>query len=257
MMSEDERSSGPAPHCSEAAPLPLDDAGPGAATVAKRPARRLKRTLAVSTTVGTEPPPKRRRLPRTLTQSSVDPESSRFSPAAFDAGLCLARVWNGGSGGQCHCKPVVGSFCKRHKEQQTHGRIDGPIPPEILRRFQKAILHPNEEARPAPSPQAQSEPAASQPQTIPELSGASLPQAQPSPPELLRERTATAFEATVETAVVKQRRTPRAHRISRPALATEKVCLAGDDILEMPASLRILAKRGGADVDVLPAKHSD
>ena len=43
-------------------------------------------------------------------------------------GLCMARVWAGGSGRQCPLPPVHHAFCKKHSETPSpYGRVDCPI----------------------------------------------------------------------------------------------------------------------------------
>eukprot|EP00929_Paragymnodinium_shiwhaense_P044812 TRINITY_DN22980_c0_g1_i1.p1 TRINITY_DN22980_c0_g1~~TRINITY_DN22980_c0_g1_i1.p1 ORF type:complete len:746 (+),score=191.14 TRINITY_DN22980_c0_g1_i1:70-2307(+) len=65
-----------------------------------------------------------------------------FTPAVINLGLCMARTWNSGSGGQCRRGPLPGAaYCSAHcrnEQWQVHGRVDGPVPPSKLRDFQKA-----------------------------------------------------------------------------------------------------------------------
>eukprot|EP00929_Paragymnodinium_shiwhaense_P047384 TRINITY_DN24035_c0_g1_i1.p1 TRINITY_DN24035_c0_g1~~TRINITY_DN24035_c0_g1_i1.p1 ORF type:complete len:1703 (+),score=462.12 TRINITY_DN24035_c0_g1_i1:117-5225(+) len=63
----------------------------------------------------------------------------RFTPAAVDYSLCLARTWANGQGGQCKRGQIQGqSFCTMHAKKLTLGRVDGPIPQERLADFEKA-----------------------------------------------------------------------------------------------------------------------
>ena len=69
-------------------------------------------------------------------------EWRRFTPPCINEGLCMARTWNAGRGGQCRWKPLDGSrLCKFHGEQQGqkgwHGEVDGEIPARKLVEFQK------------------------------------------------------------------------------------------------------------------------
>ena len=69
-------------------------------------------------------------------------EWRRFTPPCINEGLCMARTWNAGRGGQCRWKPLDGSrLCKFHGEQQGqkgwHGEVDGEIPARKLVDFQK------------------------------------------------------------------------------------------------------------------------
>ena len=72
----------------------------------------------------------------------------QFTPETVDASKCMARVWNGGRGGQCRSKCVADSdFCRSHGKQSdagslSHGRVDGDIPEpkyeEFVRESQSA-----------------------------------------------------------------------------------------------------------------------
>lgn len=65
----------------------------------------------------------------------------RFSPAAVNSSLCMARTWNGGAGGQCRNRQHGTEFCNVHaKVWEVHGRVDGPIPDGKLRAFQRASV---------------------------------------------------------------------------------------------------------------------
>ena len=59
----------------------------------------------------------------------------RFTPDVIDREKCLARVFNGGLGGQCTKLAVPGSqLCKQHTGWggQVHGLVTGPIPLQKL-----------------------------------------------------------------------------------------------------------------------------
>ena len=69
----------------------------------------------------------------------------QFTPAAIDAGRCLAREWGEGRGAQCKLARKPGQeFCGRHRDVKTgveklaHGRVDGRIPEQKLKEFLKA-----------------------------------------------------------------------------------------------------------------------
>ena len=73
------------------------------------------------------------------------PESvwRRFTPDFIDPGKCLARVFNGGFGGQCSKLAAPGSqLCKQHMGWggQVHGLVTGPIPRAKVRRFLQAEI---------------------------------------------------------------------------------------------------------------------
>lgn len=65
-----------------------------------------------------------------------------FGPEKIDYGLCMARTWAGGRGGQCTQKRADGDndFCSMHRRDgkwEVHGRVDGPIPEAKLAEFQR------------------------------------------------------------------------------------------------------------------------
>ena len=67
----------------------------------------------------------------------------RFTPSAVDASRCLARVWNGGCGGQCTRRPQAGAdLCAGHARNVAKdawlGKVTGEIPAKKLREFEKA-----------------------------------------------------------------------------------------------------------------------
>eukprot|EP00435_Cladocopium_sp_Y103_P040597 s254_g11.t1 len=75
--------------------------------------------------------------------ASIQERSARFTPKV-NAGFCMARVWNGGQGGQCPMMPSASGFglCKTHADRHAaeglaHGRVDGTIPLEKLEEFEK------------------------------------------------------------------------------------------------------------------------
>mmetsp|Transcript_118598 Transcript_118598/g.295779 ORF Transcript_118598/g.295779 Transcript_118598/m.295779 type:complete len:200 (-) Transcript_118598:104-703(-) len=78
--------------------------------------------------------------------SGLSARYRRFTPAeaAIDRGLCLARTWADGRGGQCQRFPASGSlFCKMHllggpgqEQWRVHGHVDGPIPEDMYRKFE-------------------------------------------------------------------------------------------------------------------------
>lgn len=71
----------------------------------------------------------------------------RFTPpeAEIDKGLCLARTWSDGRGGQCqHYQGAPGHFCKLHmaggqgqEQWRVYGHVMGPIPEDKLLEFEK------------------------------------------------------------------------------------------------------------------------
>jgi len=68
----------------------------------------------------------------------MDEASRRYTPAVIDQAICLARVWNSGTGGQCGRKRTSDVFCHLHTTKwQVHGRVDGPVPESKLREFEK------------------------------------------------------------------------------------------------------------------------
>lgn len=75
-----------------------------------------------------------------------------FTPAVIDQHVCLARTWNGGTGGQCTKSRVEGmTFCRVHmtgEKWKVHGRCDGPIPDTKLREFERAAKNPRLDAAP-------------------------------------------------------------------------------------------------------------
>lgn len=74
------------------------------------------------------------------TAESITEEMRRFTPEIVPE-RCMARVWNGGKGGQCEKKfsPESGlDLCGMHLRSCSHGRLDGPIPPGKLQVFLKA-----------------------------------------------------------------------------------------------------------------------
>ena len=67
------------------------------------------------------------------------PRWASFTPKVVDAGLCQARVWAGGLGGQCDKEPEKGrNLCRSHARSHAHGLVTGDIPEAKFREFQKA-----------------------------------------------------------------------------------------------------------------------
>ncbi|CAK8996465.1 Bacitracin synthase 1 (BA1) [Includes: ATP-dependent cysteine adenylase (CysA) (Cysteine activase) [Durusdinium trenchii] len=92
------------------------------------------RALGTSSSVPTSDSP-----PCTPQRPDSAAPSMAFTPQKIDLGLCMARIWNGGQGGQCSLQKLGGDFCKRHQEKWTvHGRVDGPIPEKKLKEFEKS-----------------------------------------------------------------------------------------------------------------------
>jgi len=98
----------------------------------------------------------------------------RFTPADVDSNKCLARIWNGGDGGQCQRnRHEQSDFCKVHGKDDNgpaHGRVDGPIPEQKLQEFLKAA-NGTKEPRPAvtPSPKKRKvEPSGDMPSSVKE-----------------------------------------------------------------------------------------
>eukprot|EP00929_Paragymnodinium_shiwhaense_P000334 TRINITY_DN100582_c0_g1_i1.p1 TRINITY_DN100582_c0_g1~~TRINITY_DN100582_c0_g1_i1.p1 ORF type:complete len:311 (+),score=78.33 TRINITY_DN100582_c0_g1_i1:134-1066(+) len=71
-----------------------------------------------------------------------DEEWRKFTPLVVDKTKCLARTWNGGTGGQCGKNATEGDFCGAHGGQaqkwKVHGRVDGSIPENKLNEFKRA-----------------------------------------------------------------------------------------------------------------------
>mmetsp|Transcript_146148 Transcript_146148/g.207164 ORF Transcript_146148/g.207164 Transcript_146148/m.207164 type:complete len:241 (-) Transcript_146148:89-811(-) len=90
---------------------------------------------------------------------SIEERSLRFTPKVSPC-FCMARVWNGGQGGQCPMMPTVQGFglCKTHADRHAaeglaHGRVDGPIPLEKLEEFEhRAGQNSSEAPSASPSP---------------------------------------------------------------------------------------------------------
>ena len=65
----------------------------------------------------------------------------QFTPGPIVVGRCMARIWNGGAGGQCKSRCVGDSeFCRTHGKQNdsgrlVHGRVDGDIPEPKYQEF--------------------------------------------------------------------------------------------------------------------------
>ena len=65
----------------------------------------------------------------------------QFTPGRIVVGRCMARIWNGGAGGQCKSRCVGDSdFCRTHGKQNdsgrlVHGRVDGDIPEPKYQEF--------------------------------------------------------------------------------------------------------------------------
>ena len=65
----------------------------------------------------------------------------QFTPGPILVGRCMARIWNGGAGGQCKSRCFGDSdFCRTHGKQNdsgrlVHGRVDGDIPEPKYREF--------------------------------------------------------------------------------------------------------------------------
>ena len=65
----------------------------------------------------------------------------QFTPGPIVVGRCMARIWNGGAGGQCKSRCVGDSeFCRTHGKQSdsgrlVHGRVDGDIPEPKYQEF--------------------------------------------------------------------------------------------------------------------------
>ncbi|CAE7406128.1 unnamed protein product [Symbiodinium necroappetens] len=73
---------------------------------------------------------------------SIEERSKRFTPRVSTA-FCMARVWNGGQGGQCPLTPATRGLCQYHVDRDeeiglNYGRVDGSIPEETLLAFEAA-----------------------------------------------------------------------------------------------------------------------
>mmetsp|Transcript_74188 Transcript_74188/g.158994 ORF Transcript_74188/g.158994 Transcript_74188/m.158994 type:complete len:962 (+) Transcript_74188:87-2972(+) len=85
--------------------------------------------------------------PRDLPLQPKAPSASTMKPGPAPeeivAGLCKARTWNGGFGGQCpkRAHSDSGDFCARHGAPGglKHGRVDGPVPQAKLLEMQRAM----------------------------------------------------------------------------------------------------------------------
>ncbi|CAJ1412704.1 unnamed protein product [Effrenium voratum] len=105
----------------------------------------------------------------------IDERSKRFTPAVSSS-FCMARVWKGGLGGQCPMLPSSLGLCKVHAEREAaeglpHGRVDGPIPAEKLREFEKQAEKSGSPLRSpprSPSPKARERRSPQAPQRTPQ-----------------------------------------------------------------------------------------
>eukprot|EP00931_Biecheleriopsis_adriatica_P017973 TRINITY_DN12712_c0_g1_i2.p1 TRINITY_DN12712_c0_g1~~TRINITY_DN12712_c0_g1_i2.p1 ORF type:complete len:351 (-),score=79.09 TRINITY_DN12712_c0_g1_i2:17-1069(-) len=95
--------------------------------------------------------------------SKAEERWRRFTPRSVDTGLCLARTWKSGQGGQCTKRPADGSeFCAQHKEGwKVHGRVDGTIPDKKLQEFEKVASAASSRTKPGTGAKASSPGAAS------------------------------------------------------------------------------------------------
>eukprot|EP00929_Paragymnodinium_shiwhaense_P059648 TRINITY_DN29867_c0_g1_i1.p1 TRINITY_DN29867_c0_g1~~TRINITY_DN29867_c0_g1_i1.p1 ORF type:complete len:608 (+),score=144.64 TRINITY_DN29867_c0_g1_i1:181-2004(+) len=88
-----------------------------------------------------------------------------FTPSRVDPARCRGRVWSGGKGGQCHNQVKKEQrFCGFHADKQSHGSVDGPIPPHKLKQFlawKRAADRAAAEAKPAEEAKAAEETRAS------------------------------------------------------------------------------------------------
>ncbi|CAJ1418450.1 unnamed protein product [Effrenium voratum] len=51
--------------------------------------------------------------------------------------MCMARIWGDGLGRQCQrSRKLDGRFCGIHQNDQAHGAVDGPVPPEKLQKME-------------------------------------------------------------------------------------------------------------------------
>eukprot|EP00928_Gymnodinium_smaydae_P076065 TRINITY_DN5903_c0_g4_i1.p1 TRINITY_DN5903_c0_g4~~TRINITY_DN5903_c0_g4_i1.p1 ORF type:complete len:611 (+),score=129.02 TRINITY_DN5903_c0_g4_i1:66-1835(+) len=120
-----------------------------------------------ATSSATRRPPLRR--PPTCCDALQEPEQwRRFTPSVILEERCMARVWNGGKGGQCSKRhrraagcAAAGAdadFCWQHSGTgwQVHGRVDGPIPSAKLREFLRCRLRlQRQQPQEQPPPQKQ------------------------------------------------------------------------------------------------------
>ena len=66
-------------------------------------------------------------------------EWRRFTPSSIDSRLCLGRTWNNASDGQCpKSKPSGEDLCVTCSKRLPHGRVDGPIPANKLKEFERS-----------------------------------------------------------------------------------------------------------------------
>ena len=135
-------------------PLPLADAdaGDGILTGTGR-VRRVRRRRDLPSAYMEVYPVNQQPAAQGVQEPHVESEAT-FTPTAVNDGTrCLARTWNNGCGGQCALPPDAGSeVCKRHvsEQQQSHGLVTGPIPPQKLQAFRRA--HASRVARDARMP---------------------------------------------------------------------------------------------------------
>merc|ERR1711971_1407668 len=84
-------------------------------------------------------------VPSPSSPAAEDVDWKTFTPESINHESCMARIWNGGKGGQCtKTKRVEGyDYCVTHKEKYVvHGRVDGPIPLKKLKEFIAASKKP-------------------------------------------------------------------------------------------------------------------
>ena len=78
------------------------------------------------------------RVPSAAAATSSRGSKREFTPDVICYDRCLARVWNGGLGGQCSRRAMDGrDVCKKHADGQFHGLVTHDVPPAKLREFRK------------------------------------------------------------------------------------------------------------------------
>ena len=168
------------------------------------------------------------------------PDAAPAAPA-MDAAKCVARRWDGGKLTQCTHRRTCGEFCGIHRHRQPHGRVDealaaDPAPPEVA------------PCTPGAAPDVA---APSAPEAAPSTLGAASDVANATADVAARRRAPVGHPLSLAV------RRPRGIQISQPAPAEDQLCLAGEDMLQMPANFRFRAKRGDANVHVRPGMGSD
>ena len=62
-----------------------------------------------------------------------------FQASFSHGGYCKARLWADGLLTQCKAKTGDVDFCRRHVDEQSHGRIDEDVPAEVAAKARKYL----------------------------------------------------------------------------------------------------------------------